>query len=201
VEIVEFVTIDVEQVECVDGEVEIEIIQVAVLKGTLAAEIEKYRAAAQMLKAQCLLEPVAAVPEWWQVRIQSDRPQIVCVFRKENSRTYHSLSIPHPANVELPEEAILPAYQKGNYQGMLILADNSKFIINCVSAAEAQRMCDLAASLIEAQYLETPYKVWITERKGYAIGEAQMTPTSVQYFSKGQQDLKPDWRFAIPPEE
>jgi hypothetical protein len=154
-----------------------------------------------MLKSQCELEPVVAAPDWWQVRIGANRPQIVCVFRKSNSRTYHSLAIPHPAEVEIPTEAILPAYAKGNFQGMIVLTDNSKFIVNCSSAAEAERICNIAASKIIGSYLPTPYKVWITERKGEPVGESQMFPTSIYYYSQGQKDLKPDWRFAIPPEQ
>jgi hypothetical protein len=200
VAIVEFATIDVEQVDCVDGEVVSEIIQVAVLKGTQAAELEKYAATAKMLKAQCLLEPVAAAPDWWQVRLGANRPQIVCVFRKSQSRTYHSLTIPHPKNVELPTEEILPAYQKGNFQGMIVLADNSKFIVNCISAGEAERMCNIAASKIIGSYLPNPFKIWITERKGEPVGESNMKPSSILYFSQGQKNLKPDWRFAIPPD-
>lgn len=196
----EFAPIDVEQITCNNGVAESEIVTVAVIKGTEAAELEKYAANAKMLEAQCELEPVAAAPDWWQVRLGSDRPQIVCVFRKQGSRTYHSLAIPHPANVQLPQAPILPAYQKGNIQGMIVLNDNSKFIVNCGSQGEAERICALAASKIIASYLPNPYKVWITERKGEPVGELQMQPTSIMYFSQGQKDLKPDWRFAIPPD-
>jgi hypothetical protein len=198
--IMEFSPIDVEQITCEAGVAESKIVTVAVIKGTEAAELEAYAARAKLLKAQCELEPVAATPDWWQVRLGSDRPQIVCVFRKGATRTYHSLSIPHPKSVELPTEAILPAYQKGNWQGMIVLRDNSKFIVNCISAGEAERICAIAASKIIGSYLPNPYKVWITERKGEPVGESQMKPSSILYFSQGQKNLKPDWRFAIPPD-
>jgi hypothetical protein len=60
--------------------------------------------------------------------------------------------------------------------------------------------CNIAASKIIASYLPNPYKVWINERKGEPVGESQMAPTSIYYYSQGQKDLKPDWRFAIPPD-
>ncbi|MEY2833395.1 MAG: hypothetical protein RLZZ574_2654 [Cyanobacteriota bacterium] len=198
--IMEFSPIQVEQITCKDGVAESKIVTVAVIKGTEAAELEAYAARAKLLKTQCELEPVAAAPDWWQVRLGGNRPQIVCVFRKQDSRTYHSLAIPHPANVELPTEPILPAYQKGNIQGMIVLNDNSKFIVNCISESEAVRMCNIAASKIIASYLPNPYKVWITERKGEPVGKSSMKPTSILYFSQGQKNLKPDWRFAIPPD-
>jgi hypothetical protein len=61
-------------------------------------------------------------------------------------------------------------------------------------------MCQIAASKIIGSYLPTPYKVWITERKGEPVGESEMQPSSIYYYSQGQENLKPDWRFAIPPD-
>lgn len=200
VKILEIVTIDVEQVECVDGEVVSTIIQVGVIKGTQAAEAEKYAATARILKAQCLLEPIVAAPDWWQVRLGGDRPQIVCAFRRGTTRTYHSLSIPHPNNIEKPTAALIPEYEKGNIQGMIVLTDNSKFIVNCVSATEAERVCNIAASLISPAFLPSPFKVWITERKGEPVANDTMVPTTIMYFSTGQRDTNPDWYFAIPKE-
>ncbi|MGL5936663.1 MAG: hypothetical protein ACRCZI_13700, partial [Cetobacterium sp.] len=146
----------------------------------------------------CEKNPVLAAPDWWQVRLRGNVPQIVCTFRRGNTRTYHSLSIPHPASTTKPENALIPEYEKGNWQGMIVLTDNSKFIVNCNSSGEAERICNVAASLIDASFLPNPFKVWLSERKGEPVASDPMKPTTIMYYSTGQRNLKPDWYMAIP---
>ncbi len=141
--------------------------------------------------------PALAVPEWWQVRLGAKTPQIACTYRKGTTRSYHSISIPHPKSINPVTTPLLPIYQKGSIQGMIVCEDNSKFIINCVSREEAERMCNLAIDLIDPNYLSQEPKIWITERKGYPIGEEQMYPSTVCYYSTGQQNLIPDWRRRV----
>jgi len=141
--------------------------------------------------------PALAVPEWWQVRLGAKTPQIACTFRKGITRSYHNIAIPHPKSINPVTTPLLPSYQKGSIQGMVVCEDNSKFIINCVSREEAERMCNIAIGLIDPNYLNENPKVWITERKGYPIGEEQMHPSTVCYYSTGQQNLMPDWRRRV----
>lgn len=146
----------------------------------------------------CQKEFTLASPDWWQVRLGGNVPQIVCTFRRGATRTYHSLSIPHPLQTQKPENALIPEYTKGNWQGMIVLTDNSKFIVNCDSSAEAERICNIAASLIDSTFLPTPFKVWLTERKGEPVASDPMKPTSIMYYSTGQRNSNPDWYMAIP---
>lgn len=146
----------------------------------------------------CEKELILAAPDWWQVRLRGNVPQIVCTFRRIGTRTYHSLSIPHPANTNKPENALIPEYEKGNWQGMIVLTDNSKFIVNCNSSAEAERICNIAAGLIDGAFLPNPYKVWLSERKGEPVANDVMQPTSIMYYSTGQRNTNPDWYMAVP---
>ena len=132
-----------------------------------------------------------AFPAWWQVRLGANVPQIVCSFRKAGTSTYHYLAIPHPANTSKPTKALLPAYTKGNWQGMVTCRDNSKFIINCNTKAEAERMCGLAAQLIDSDYLELPPRIYVGERKGQGVGVDSMTPSTINYYKTGQQNFVP----------
>jgi hypothetical protein len=145
----------------------------------------------------CTTQPVLASPDWWQVRLGGAVPQLVCTFRRGETRTYHSLSIPHPSNVTLTNQPQIPQYEKGNWQGMIVLVDNSKFIVNCSSSAEAERICSIAASLIDGAFLPLPYRVWLTERKGTPVSQDVMQPTSLMYYATGQRNNKPDWYSAI----
>ncbi|MEL6989315.1 MAG: hypothetical protein AAGK97_16000, partial [Bacteroidota bacterium] len=138
-----------------------------------------------------------ALPAFYQVRLGGNVPQLACVFRKGGSSTYHTISIPHPANTEEPTKPVLPTYTKGSWQGMIVCKDNSKFIINCNSKAEAERMCGIAAQLIHSDYLELPPRIYVGERKGQAVGVDPMKPTSVQYFESGQQNTIPNWRVRV----
>ncbi len=151
----------------------------------------------KLFEASCDKDGVVAFPAWWQTRLMADVPQTVCIFRKGGSSTYHSIAIPHPATTTKAEGAILPPYTKGNYMGMVTCRDNSKFIINCVSEAEAERMCNVAIAKIAPEFLETPPRVYIGKRKGQAVSVNPMTPTSIEYYSKGQQNNIPDWRVRL----
>lgn len=146
----------------------------------------------------CEKNTTLAAPDWWQVRLGGSVPQIVCTFRRGATRTYHSLSIPHPINTTKPEEALIPEYEKGNWQGMIVLTDNSKFIVNCNSSSEAERVCNIARGLINPNFLPNPFKIWLTERKGEPVANDTMRPTSILYYSTGQRNLNPDWYMAIP---
>ena len=151
----------------------------------------------RLFEASCDKDGVVAFPAWWQVRLMANVPQVVCIFRKSGTSTYHSIAIPHPANTEKPGGVILPPYTKGNYMGMVTCKDNSKFIINCESEAEAERMCNAAIAKIDPEFLETPPRVYIGKRKGQAVSVNSMSPTSIEYYSEGQQNNIPDWRVRL----
>lgn len=150
-----------------------------------------------VFKAACESGGILAAPDWWQVRLGGKVPQVVCSFRKGASSTYHSLAIPHPASTEKPKAPLLPAYTKGNWQGMITCTDNSKFIINCQSKAEAERMCGIAAQLIDSDYLELPPRIYIGERKGQGVSVDPMIPATIMYYETGQQNLIPNWRVRL----
>ncbi len=155
-----------------------------------------------IFEGQCLIEngdAVAAFPAWWQVKLGANVPQIVCVFRSVGTRTYHSISIPHPKEDKKPNQELLPAYTKGNWQGMVICKDNSKFIINCATKNEAEFMCNQAIGLISSAWLESPVRIYVGERKGQGVIVNSMIPTSIEYYERGLKYQTPNWRFKIPP--
>jgi len=143
------------------------------------------------------IEPVAAFPDWWQVRLGANRPQLVLTFLVEGTNTYHSLCVPHPADPNAVASAPIGEYQKGNWQGEIVCKDNSKFIANCSSKEEAQRVVDRALQLIAPAFLEFPPRVYISERKGQAVGAGKMIPTTAQYFPTGQKSSTPAWRVNL----
>jgi hypothetical protein len=153
----------------------------------------------QIIRDICAIEAETqvAVPDWWQVRLGADVPQICVVFRRVGHLNYYSLSIPHPINTTIPTVSPLPAYTKGNWQGQIILKDNSKFTCNCVSPVEAERICNVALTLIDPLFLESPPRVHISERKGQGVKVDSMLPRAVMYFPEGQKQTVPAWRKAF----
>jgi hypothetical protein len=137
---------------------------------------------------------VAAIPDWWQVRLGADRPQICVVYRVAGKYTYHTLSIPHPASLNKVESSPLPAYKKGPWQGQIILLDNSKFTVNAASQGEAQRMIDAAMRVISPSVLGSNPRVYIAQRKGIGVIEADMVLVRAEAYPNGQKGTLPSWR-------
>jgi len=142
---------------------------------------------------------VVAVPDWWQMRPGANRPQLSVIFRKGDGRNYHAINIPHPRVSPPPTASPLSAYTAGNFQATIVLIDNSKFIVNAVTAAEANRVALEAADAIQPVMLGSEIKISITERRGYPVSVDVMEPRYMQYFPEGQQSRMPEWRVSFSP--
>lgn len=139
-------------------------------------------------------ESVVASPDWWQVRLNGNTPQIALIFRVKGKRTYHKLTIPHPVNTNKLILPPIPSYEKGNWQGEIVCTDNSKFLCNCISKEEAERLIGIASTLINPIFLGNPIRAYLAERKGVAVSPGSLLATSALYFPNGQQQTKPEWR-------
>lgn len=142
-------------------------------------------------------ESILAAPDWWQIRLKGDVPQIALVFRRGLTRTYYKLTIPHPLNTNKPNQPPIEEYRKGNWQVMIICLDNSKFLANCATREEAERVGNIALSLIHPDYKGLNPRLYFAERKGVAVEEADMYATSALYFPQGVQNTMPAWRVAF----
>jgi hypothetical protein len=192
----ELVPIEVEQVTCTDGKPQIKTVSVAVLKGTEAAEKEAYAARAAMLKSQCELDVVAAVPEWWQSRIGSERPQLIVIYQ-DAAKSKWSLSLPwYKGAYGSKIIALIPNYTKGNFTTILTLADNSKVVVNATSKTAGESFIKRITPLIEPDLLRGSQLKSGGERKD-SIKRAAVTPVLAKYFATGQKDMLPDWSYSF----
>lgn len=137
---------------------------------------------------------VAAVPDWWQMRPGADRPQLSVIFRKGGTRNYHAINIPHPITDPQPSVTPIGPYMAGNFQATIVCIDNSKFIVNADSRAEAERVALEASLAIRPIMLGSPMKISITERRGYPVSVDIMEPRYMQFFPEGQQSRRPEWK-------
>jgi len=154
---------------------------------------------ADILALQCeVTDCVAAVPDWWQVRLGADRSQLIILYaRKFSDNTWdkpkYSISVPwwkkSQADTVYDD---FPIYQKGQFQGTTIFTDNSKIIVNCFSAAESERVsAKLLESVLAIKKLNSIYST--TSRQGRALSQIVVYPRIAKYFATGQLNMTPTW--------
>lgn len=148
---------------------------------------------------------IASIPEWWEVRIGANRPQLIIHFAEvlpngKYAPPKYQTSLPWPnlinPNMPLSASPISP-YRKGNIQGVLTLKDNSKFIVNCVSEQECLRVINQAKSFIIPEMIDENNTPKIGNRGGKPVQEKQAKPKILRYFSTGQMDTRPDWEVFL----
>lgn len=172
---------------------------IAIDENTAASMALVYRKIAEiqidLIKLRNTDPPIAVIPEWWQIRIGADRPQLVALYAEPSKqgklgRTRWPITIPHyDGAIKKPQ---LPPYNKGQWEGILTLKDNSKLIINAASAGEADSLLKQFSRFIKPQMLVGSIsKVGL--RKGPKLKQCRVVPTNARYFSTGQKNTNPDW--------
>ncbi|MEH2302863.1 MAG: hypothetical protein V7K88_28775 [Nostoc sp.] len=141
-------------------------------------------------------QAIAAVPEWWQVRPEGKRPQLIILCGEKNDKGHigyliYPITIPHPKTTR-HQTSPIPDYKKGNTEAILTLKDNSKVILNAYDNDTANSLMEAIKPLIDPTYLEGSFtKVGL--RKGQALLEITVTAKEGRYFSQGLKNTKPDW--------
>lgn len=172
---------------------------IAVDENTAASVALIYRKIAEiqidLIKMRNEEQPIAAIPEWWQIRTGSQRPQLVVLYAEKLSngklgRTRWPITIPH--YIGRNRNPRLPSYRKGQWEAILTLKDNSKLMINAISREEAERVVNAIKPLIAPSYLvNSQLKIGI--RKGEQLKQCLVVPTSARFFATGQKDTQPNW--------
>jgi hypothetical protein len=142
-------------------------------------------------------ECYAAVPDWWQIRPEAGRPQLVIQFGEDlgNGKVgspMYAITIPHYKGNK-PKTSPVPGYKKGSWEEILTLNDNSKVIVNAYSQSEARKIINACQQIISPEYLTNSYLKGGTIRKGKALKEITVIPKMAKFFSTGQQNTIPDW--------
>lgn len=136
----------------------------------------------------------SAIPEWWQVRAGSDRPQLVVIYKSD--RSYWSMAIPwYRGKFKERVIELMPSYTRGSYATILTLDDNSKVVINAVSKAEGEKVMARLKAIISSSVLKHAELKSGGERKGKQLKSVLVKPAYAKYFAHGQQDRLPDWRY------
>lgn len=142
------------------------------------------------------IQAIAAVPEWWQVRSEAKRPQLVVLYGEKKTsgkigKAVYPITLPHYEGTK-SSKSPLPAYRKGQHEGILTLSDNSKVIVNAYSEAEAKKVLQAAKQAIKTHYLKGSH-IKIGIRKGVELKTIEVVPVKAKYFPTGLQNLSPKW--------
>jgi len=143
-------------------------------------------------------DPIAVVPDWWQVRLGADRPQLMVTYAAKFAdgtwdKAKYVISIPHWKKSEaMTEPEDFPIYQKGQYQGVMVLTDNSKIIVNAFSPEGALMSIDKIALGVQPLFLSGAVTK-VASRRGRTLSSVIIYPRSARYFATGQLDLTPNW--------
>ena len=164
---------------------------------------------AELLKTISCQPPsdaIAVIPDWWNVRLGANRPQLLILYaRKFSDGTWdkpkYVLSIPHwNKSKSATQLSDFPAYEKGNFQGTRVLPDNSKLIVNALTADEALRVIVKLSASIPSDLIEQA-QTSIADRRGAELRKIKVFPRIARFFATGQRDLRPTWSvdFREPP--
>jgi hypothetical protein len=140
----------------------------------------------------------AAIPDGWPLRPEHNRPQCVYQFAEVDAdgniidSPKYSINIPHHQPQQVTEG--LPNYQKGNWEIIYVLSDNSKITIHSYDETNGMTVLNAAKNLVIPSYLEGAY----TSKSslvsgGYEIAQINVKCRMAKYFSTGAKNVKPDW--------
>jgi hypothetical protein len=154
--------------------------------------------------AQCDAVAVASVPEWWAVRPGADRPQLAVIFANVLStgklgRSYWTLHIPH-YNKPKGFKPSIPTYMKGDWQGTLVLTDNSKMVVNCESKQECMKVLNKLKILVPFELRSKngkAIKPKILEYPNKTFKGVRVVPIRADFYSKGKENAAPDWSVRL----
>jgi hypothetical protein len=162
--------------------------------------LENARQQADLCLARNAEEPVAAIPQSWQIRHEGGKPQLVihCAEKKEDGKygsAMYPITVPHWKGT-VKDKPSLPPYKKGNWEGILVLADNTKVTINAANESECTKILNAIKPWIKSEMLKGSY--FKGGKINVEIKPTQVKPMYDRYFKTGQKNNKPDWRVDFP---
>ncbi|MBD2692638.1 collagen-like triple helix repeat-containing protein [Anabaena catenula] len=141
----------------------------------------------------------AVVPEWWQVR-NFQKPQLVVQFAEvlpdgKLGKSRWTSTIPH-YNKDKNYKLSIPDYEKGDYEGIKELADNSKIIVNGSNEATCLQVINNLLSHVPEKFTIGTKPPKIGKREG-VYKKCKVRAVRCHYFATGQQDLVPTWSKSL----
>jgi hypothetical protein len=190
-------------VSCDGNEPVYRTIIASVIQGTEVLEQAKFLALAAIEAQKCEpIDVVATVPEWSQVRFEGGVPQIILRYVELKSdgtlgNDVYPITVYHPKSTVVPTAALTQNYQKGTWQILLVLNDNSKIIVNAKSSEGGIAfMNEQIKPLIDPKYL-IKSKIKVAHFPDSGFREMTVTNRGADYYPTGNRETKPGWKYRI----
>lgn len=147
--------------------------------------------------SSCENDNFAVVPEWWQLRPEADRPQLIvqCAEKKEDGTlgsAKYVVTIPHYRHSTPHPFAPFYSLSKGSFQGITTLKDNSKIIIYGNTALHTRQVLLALDSEIDSAY-RLPFNPKVGPIGNPDFKEVTVYPKYGKYFATGARKTVPDW--------
>lgn len=151
-------------------------------------------------KSSCENDNFAVVPEWWQLRPEADRPQLIVQCAEKNAdgslgSAKYVVTIPHYQHSTPNNFAPFYSLSKGSYQGVLTLKDNSKVIIYGNSITHTRSVLLNIWNEIDYSY-RLPFSPKVGPIGNPNFKEVTVYPKYGKYFADGGRKAIPTWVVA-----
>ncbi len=190
-------------VNCENGEANFSLETVLVPANSMLYVQKIFEKIANIEAQQCReLTAVATVPEWWQVRFEGGISQLILSYQELKpdgtiGKDWYPITIPHPKSTAQTTTKLTPDYEKGNWQILLTLKDNSKVIINSkTEQGGIDFMNQQIKPLIDPSFL-TAAKIKTSHYPDQGFKQIKVTHKHTDYYATGQRSLTPTWRKAV----
>jgi hypothetical protein len=171
---------------------------VSVISGTESSELLKFQELAQIQgNSYCNID-VAGIPDSWLIRPEHHRPQVIYQFAEiDNSGNItgapkYPITVPHHV-ADKPIDP-LPNYERGNWEIIWVLNDNSKVTIHSLDQANGMIILNAIKARIAQSYQTNAYQskscMVVTDTP---ISQITVKNRSAKYYSAGTKNAVPDW--------
>jgi uncharacterized coiled-coil protein SlyX len=170
--------------------------------------VNKYQEIAKLNISSCLLknkedkeeecECYAAVPDMWLIRPEHHRPQLIFQFGEvvqgRVGSPKYPITIPHPMTGFRPNKNTLPQYQKGNWEIIYVLKDNSRIVLHTFNETIGLQLLEACIAFVDPFYLVDSYlSKNCRVEMDRPLSEIEVAPKMAKMFEEGRKSGKPDW--------
>ena len=171
---------------------------VSVIAGTEVGENLKFQELAEIQGAAVCQLDVGVVPDGWLIRPEYHRPQVIYQFAEVDDSgnitgaPKYKITVPHHV-ADAPDTA-LPNYQRGNWEIIYVLDDNSKITIHSYDEDNGMTMLNAIKLRLDSNFTSNAYlsksSLVVTTNE---IAQINVKNRMAKYYSTGAKNELPDW--------
>lgn len=171
---------------------------ISVIQGTEAGEAIKFQELAKIQGAAVCQLDFAVIPDGWLIRPEYHRSQVIYQFAEINDSgniigaPKYKITVPHHISTQPTDP--LPNYQRGNWETIYVLNDNSKITIHSLDADNGNLMLNAIKLRIDPDYMTNAYlsKSSLVDTANQ-IAQITVKNRLAKYYSTGAKNELPDW--------